>query len=147
MEIVINLREHREFWEQYLELRNECREWLLSRKVGIEETRKWIIRDDIEIRAIVEKDRLKGVVILYLHKQGEVAFLARERGKGTGTRLLEIIEKVAREKNLEKIWAAVLKDNQPAQMAFARRGFSREGVVEKEYLGMKKKCDQYQKKL
>ncbi len=122
-----------DFIAQYVNLRNSYADLLLTSPVEIDETREWLKNADIEIRGIVEDNILCGVTILYLNRQGEVAFFVREPGRGLGTRLLEIIERVALEKGLTSVWAWVLHDNHIAQRAFEKNGYLREGTAEREF--------------
>jgi RimJ/RimL family protein N-acetyltransferase len=115
--------------------------------VNASETREWLKKNDIEIRSLVENDILLGVVILYLNKEGEISFFAKELNKGIGSRLLNIIEEVAKKKNLKSIWAWVLGENLIAQKAFEKNGFKKESVSEKEYKGVLRKGIQYKKYL
>ena len=144
---IIDLRKREDFINQYVQLRNAYAELLLTSPVNISETREWLQKNDIEIRSLVENDVLLGVVILYLSKEGEISFFVKESSKGIGSRLLNIIEEVAKKKNLKSIWAWVLKENLIAQKAFERNGFKKESVSEKEYKGIVRKGIQYKKYL
>jgi GNAT superfamily N-acetyltransferase len=117
---------------QYVDLRNSYANLLVTTQVSLTETQEWLVRADIEIRVIVEDGLLTGAVILYLNKDGEVTFFAREKSKGIGSRLLQVIESVAADKDLKSIWAWVLQDNRIAQRAFEKNGYVQEGTVVKE---------------
>jgi N-acetylglutamate synthase-like GNAT family acetyltransferase len=144
---IIDLRKREDFINQYVQLRNAYAELLLTSPVNVSETREWLQKNDIEIRSLVENDVLLGVVILYLNKEGEISFFAKDLNKGIGSRLLNIVEEVAKKKNLKSIWAWVLEENLIAQKAFERGGFKKESVSEKEYKGIVRKGIQYKKYL
>jgi len=132
---VIDLREDDTFVGQYVALRNSYTDLLLTAPVTMEATREWLRRDDIEIRVLSDDDTLMGAVILYLGRDNEIAFFAREQKRGIGTELLYIIEDVARRKGLGHIWAWVREDNLIAQKAFIKRGFSPVGTASRTFLG------------
>jgi GNAT superfamily N-acetyltransferase len=83
----------------------------------------------------VEGDVLAGAVVLYLGRGGEVAFFAREQGKGVGSELLRIIEGVGAERGLRSLWAWVLRTNTPARKTFLKNGYIIEGETEKSHKG------------
>jgi predicted acetyltransferase len=130
-ERVINLKEEEIFIEQYVDLRNTYSELLLTKPVGIRETREWLQSHDIEIRGIVQDDRLLGAAILYLNRDGEIAFFVRYPFKGIGNRLLNIMELVGKERKIKKLWAWVLDENIPAKKTFLNNGYRLEGKSEK----------------
>jgi GNAT superfamily N-acetyltransferase len=138
-QIVIDLKEHPSRVPQYIELRNRYVELLLSTPVQLEETRRWLDGGGIEVRCLVEGEAMIGSVVLYLAKGGEVAFFVKEPGKGVGTRLLRIIEEVAKEKRQDRIWSWVLLSNEPAKMAFLKSGFIQEKISERVYRGKARK--------
>jgi len=127
----INLKTHRAYVQQYLELRNALRDMLLTRELTLEETIPWLDKTDTEIRCLVDHQEVVGVVMLYLEKNGEISFFTRYPRKGLGSELLRIIEHVAKERNVDKIWAWVLTTNQAAQAAFEKNGFTRETITTK----------------
>lgn len=129
---IIDLKEEEYFIEQYVTLRNNHTELLLTSPVSISETREWLKRNDIEVRGFVQDDVLLGVVILYKQKDGEVAFFVRYPSKGMGSKLLKEIEEVAREKKLRFIWAWVRKDNLIAQRVFEKNGFKKGEISKRE---------------
>ena len=138
---IIDLKKEEFFIEQYVNLRNSYVKLLLTLPVSISETKEWLKRNDIEIRGFVQDNLLLGVVILYLNRDSEIAFFVKYPKKGIGSKLLKIIEKVAKEKDLEFIWSWVLKDNFIAQRVFEKNGFVREKITErmhnkKEYRGI-----------
>ena len=100
---IIDLKKEAGFVDQYIELRNRYAELLLTSAVEMTGTRQWLKRGDIEIRGIADGGVLLGVVILYLDRDNEIAFFARERNRGIGSKLLSIIESVAVEKRLGSI--------------------------------------------
>lgn len=146
-EKIVDLKEEEFFIEQYVHLRNSYTELLLTSPVNIFDTKEWLKRNDIEIRGIVQNRVLLGVVILYLSKDGEIAFFVKNQNKGKGSKLLCIIEKVAKEKNLLSIWGWVLEDNLIAQQVFKKCGFVKEGTTQKEYKGIIKQGTKYRKYL
>ncbi len=129
---IIDLKEEEYFIEQYVTLRNNHTELLLTLPVSISETREWLKRNDIEVRGFVQDDVLLGVVILYKQKDGEVAFFVRYPSKGIGGKLLKEIEEVAREKKLRFIRAWVRKDNLIAQRVFEKNGFKKGDISKRE---------------
>lgn len=133
---VIDLKEHEEFLDQYIVLRNRYADLLLTTPVTRPETKTWLQNSNIEIRGIVQKKVLLGVVILYLKKGGEIAFFVNGPNKGIGSQLLHIIKQVARDKGLKSIWAWVLQDNTIAQRAFEKNGFTKTETGMREYKGM-----------
>ncbi len=124
---VIDLKKEEEFVEAYVSLRNRYTHLLLTKTVDAAETKKWLRRGDIEARAILWGSDLVGATILYLHRDGEIALFAKEPNQGVGNELLGVIEQVAKEKNLESVWAWVLDDNLPAKRAFQKNGYKRDG--------------------
>jgi len=133
---VIDLKNDNTYIDQYLLLRNSYVDLLLTSFVNISNTKKWIKRSDIEIRGLVQDDTLWGVVILYLRKNGEIAFFVKTPNKGVGSNLIPIIERVAKQKNLSSIWAWVLEDNMIAQHVFKKNGFKIEGTTKKRLNGI-----------
>lgn len=130
---VIDLKENNPFIEQYVNLRNSYADLLISSEVNLSETKEWFSTADIEIKGLVEDDTLLGVVILYLKRDGEIAFFVKDKNKGIGTKLVNIIEKVAREKKLNFIRGWVLIDNMIARRVFEKSGFIKEGTSKREY--------------
>ena len=75
------------------------------------------------IRLIEEDNVVLGVVLLYPQRDGEVAFFTRNPRRGIGTRLLGIVEKLAREAQLPAVWAWVREDNPIAGRVFEKCGY------------------------
>ncbi|MBI3399381.1 MAG: GNAT family N-acetyltransferase [Deltaproteobacteria bacterium] len=146
-EEIIDFKKHEYLIEQYVILRNSYAEQLLTSPVNISDTKEWLKLDDVEIRGIVRDDVLLGVAILYLHRDGEVAFFVKDKNKGTGSKLLKIIEVVSIEKKIKLIWGWVLKDNLIAQRVFEKSGFLRGSVNERQYKGLIKQGYIYKKYL
>jgi GNAT superfamily N-acetyltransferase len=144
-EKIIDLKEETYFIEQYVNLRNSYCNLLLTKPVTVAETREWLNKKDIEIRCIVCRNELLGAAILYIRKNGEIAFFARDRNKGIGSRLLNILEEVAREKGIKTMWAWVLCDNMIAQRVFDKNGFLMGQIIEKEYNDLLKPGIKYTK--
>lgn len=120
---IVDLKKEPDFLEQYVEMRNQYREVLLTEPVDIAETRDWVRSDGIEISGLVRGRSLLGAVVLYLGNGGEIAFFARHPNEGIGSKLLEAIESVAREQKLSEVWAWVLSDNTIARRAFMKNGY------------------------
>jgi ribosomal protein S18 acetylase RimI-like enzyme len=120
---VIDLKGEDSLIEQYVELRNLYCELLLTHPVTIEGTKEWLERDEVEVMGIVREGVLLGVAILYLHRAGEIAFFTRTPHQGVGSRLLKIMEGVARERKIESIWAWVREENTSAQRTFLKEKY------------------------
>jgi RimJ/RimL family protein N-acetyltransferase len=144
---VIDLKERKEFIEQYIQLRNSYCELLLTSPVTLYETQRWLQKAEIEIRGLSDHDILVGVVILYLNRKGEVAFFVKEPSRGIGSQLLQLISKIAREKGLKSIWAWVLHDNIKAQRAFEKNAFVKIRENSRNYRGMTRQGLEYRLKL
>ena len=125
---MINLKDESSFIAQYVELRNKYREFLVTVPVNVEETKKWIDNEDVEVVGVVRGDALLGVAILYLYRAGEIAFFVRTPNCGVGAYLLKVVERIARDKGIVNIWAWVLEENIAAQRTFIKAGY----VLEKE---------------
>ena len=63
------------------------------------------------------------MVILYVGKGSEITFFVKHPNQGIGSKLLNIIEDVAKERKLTSLWAWVLKNNFIAQRVFTKNGF------------------------
>ena len=133
---VIDLRDHPRYVEQYMEQRNRYSDLLLTRPVSREETEEWLQRDGVVVRCLVEGGILEGTVILYLDRGGEVAFFARQPGRGVGPRLLGIIEETGHKNGLVRMWAWVLCVNERARRVFQKCGYSEIAVTERVHVGM-----------
>jgi ribosomal protein S18 acetylase RimI-like enzyme len=120
---IVDLKKEPDFLEQYVEMRNQYREVLLTEPVDIAETRDWVRSDGIEISGLVRGRSLLGAAVLYLGNGGEIAFFARQPNEGIGSKLLEAIESVARKQKLSEVWAWVLSDNTIARRAFMKNGY------------------------
>jgi GNAT superfamily N-acetyltransferase len=130
---ILDLKKNPNLVDQYVALRNKYSDLLLTEPISEEETRRWLKQANVEIRILAEESIVLGVVILYLEKEGEIAFFTKEKGKGLGTKLLKIIEDVARKKKLNSICGWVLSDNIPAQRAFIKNGYINKGYCSKEF--------------
>jgi len=144
---VIDLKGETEYIEQYIHLRNSYVDMLLTSFVNKNDTIKWLQSKDVEIRGVVDGEVLEGVVILYLGREGEVAFFAKERNKGIGTMLLSIAEDIAASRNMPYIWAWVLKDNMIAKHVFEKSGFLNEGAQTRNHNGISYDGVKYKKLL
>jgi len=144
---VIDLKEKRNFLQQYIDLRNQYCKVLLTSQVDLQETEDWMKGNLIEIRGMVKENILLGVVILYLHREGEITFFVKKPNQGIGSQLLRIIEEVARQEKLEYIWGWVLEDNLRAKKAFEKNRFIKEGTRERKFEGQVKSGTVYKKYL
>lgn len=129
----IDLKKEEDFVEQYVNLRNSYCKELLTVPVSISETKEWLKKDNIELRGMVEDNILCGATILYLNREGEIAFFVREKNKGFGRKLLNIIEIVAKESGLKNVWAWVHDYNYISQMVFDRSGYIKDKRAKKVY--------------
>jgi GNAT superfamily N-acetyltransferase len=143
----VNLRERPDLVGQYVELRNSCAELLLTEPVTAEGTKEWLGGGDIVVRALVRRDVLEGAAVLYLGRNGEIAFFVRERGRGRGTRLLEIIEEEARARGEGSVWAWVREENVAARRAFMKREFVLVGERPRRHRGTTLPGVEYRKEL
>jgi phosphinothricin acetyltransferase len=129
----IDLKKEIRYIEQYIALRNNYSDLLLTNPINKNDTLKWFKNKKIEIRGIIEREELIGIVILYINKGGEVTIFVKDKHRGLGKQLISIVEKIAKENNLCFIYAWVLKDNNNAKKLFEKCGFSQEGVEFKKY--------------
>jgi GNAT superfamily N-acetyltransferase len=147
IEKIIDLKKEESFIEAYVSLRSLYSELLLTKPVSVVETREWLKSNHIEARGIVQDSMLLGAVILYLNRKGEIAFFAKHQNQGIGTKLLKIVEQVAKEKNLKSVWAWVLFNNQSAQKTFQKNGYTIEGQWSRFYEGESKTGIIFRKKI
>jgi len=143
----IDLKTNLKYIEQYIELRNQYSELLLTKKVNYKETLEWLKIKDIEIYGIVEDDILKGVIILYINKGNELTFFVKEKQKGYGTILLKYMEEIAIKKNIKQLYAWVLEKNIIASKVFEKNGYKETGTSIKIFDGKKYKGYIYKKNL
>lgn len=135
MEKILDLKKHLNLLPQYVELRNNYCELLLTQSVGLAESMRWIKDTTTEIRAIEEGNLISGVGFLNIDRGGEVSFFARRRNRGIGTRLLKVIDDVAKQVKLPLIWAWVREDNRVAAKVFEKCGYCASGCEERIYKG------------
>ena len=128
---IINLREESEFLDQYIDLRNQNTDFLLTKPVTITETNEWIRQEGIEIRGLASSGILLGVAVLYLEKGGEIAVFTRHPNRGTGSILLKAIEEVAKAHQISPVWAWVSTNNAIAKRTFLKNGYHVEGEADK----------------
>ena len=133
IERIIDLKQEETFIEEYVSLRNRYGNLLLTAPVTIAETKKWLKEGTTEVRGIAQNCSLVGVAILYLARNGEIAVFAKDQRQGVGTKLLKIIEKAARQKEVHRVWAWVLADNVAAQRTFRKNGYEVEGESSRVY--------------
>jgi ribosomal protein S18 acetylase RimI-like enzyme len=146
-ERLIDLKREEKFIEEYVSLRNRYSELLTTKPVNVAETKEWLKDNQIEVRGLVQDDIFLGAVILYLNRDGEIALFVKDRYQGIGTKLLKIVEQVAEEKKLGSVWAWVLLDNQKAQRAFRKNGYTMEGQSSRFYEGEGKPGIIFRKKI
>lgn len=144
---IIDLREQEFYIEQYVNLRNKYTDLLLTYPINIQSTKESLVKNDVEIRVLAQNNILVGAVILYLYREGEIAFFVKEKNKGIGSRLLGIVEEVANKRGLKFIWAWVLKDNYIAQRVFEKNGFIKKNISKREHKGLIKYGINYKKNL
>ncbi len=144
---IIDLKNEEAYVEEYVSLRNHYCPLLLTSPVNVGETKEWLKRQDIEVRGILQDSCLIGVAILYLHREGEIAFFAKHPNQGVGKKLLRIIEQVAKEKSLKSVWAWVLNDNLTAKRTFEKNGYTMLGQSQRFYEGESKLGIQFRKKI
>ncbi len=130
---IVDLKKEPDFLNQYVEMRNQYSEVLLTEPVEIAETEDWVRSEGIEIRGLARGRTLLGVAVLYLEKGGEITFFARHPNEGIGSRLLEAIESVARNRKVFKVWAWVLSENALARRAFMKNGYQLNAESERLY--------------
>lgn len=134
---IIDLKKEKIFIDQYVALRNSYCDLLLTSPVEVRQTEAWIDKNgkDVEILGLADGDILSGVSILYLNKNGEVSFFVKDKNKGTGSKLLKMIEEVASSRKLSSIHAWVIQDNAIARHVFEKNGFVKEKDSNREYKG------------
>lgn len=136
-EKVVNLKESNFLIGQYVELRNHYCERLLTLPVSIDETRAWLKGSKVEVFGIVREEILLGAAILYIRREGEIAFFTKTPGQGVGGRLLSIMEEVARQRKLKSVWAWVLDENIAAQKTFLKNGYIPVEKSNRQFMGEK----------
>lgn len=131
----INLKEAKEFIDDYIDLRNSYADVLLTQPVWRKQTESWLKHNhEVEIRGLVDDNgSLLGIIILYLFRAGEIAICVREKHQGIGTSLLAIIERIAGEHYLDSVWAWVLNENTSARRFFEKNGFEKEANSMRNY--------------
>lgn len=132
---IVDLKKEAGFVGQYIELRNSYTELLLTSPVDMTGTIEWLKSSDIEIRGLAEGGILLGVVILYLDRDNEIAFFAKERNRGIGSKLLDVVESVAVTRGLKSVRSWVLEGNIAARRTFEKNGFIEAGISGREYQG------------
>jgi predicted acetyltransferase len=130
---IIDLKKDDFLIPRYVDLRNRYVQLLLTQPIAVAETKRWLLKEDIEVRCLLKNDVLLGAVILYLNRAGEIAFFVNEPKKGVGSKLLRVIEKVAVERGLRSVWAWVLRTNLAARKTFVKNGYRLEKESPKEY--------------
>lgn len=140
-----DLTEEKTLLTQYVALRNRFADLLLTSSVTLKETKKWLHDENVIIKCMVDNNVLLGVAILYLDKKGEIAVFAKNQGRGIGKKMIKAIEKAAKEKKLNSVWAWVLKENIIAQRAFEKNGFVKDGTKERDFKGTLKNGIKYKK--
>jgi len=130
MEKTINLKKRPDLLKQYIKLRNKYINKLLSSRVFFDDTIRWLAKTNVEIYGIVKNNKiLIGVIIIYIEKDNEICFFTKEPGKGVGSRLLKVADRIARARQLKHLWAWTNIKNIAAINAFKKGGY----VKTKEY--------------
>ncbi len=142
---IVNLKETPDYIEQYVQLRNAYCDLLVTTPVNVPDTLSWLKKTDVEIRGIVRNEELLGVVVLYLERNGEIAFFVKHHRVGIGSKLLNIIENVAGERGMSCIHAWVLAENEAAKKTFMKNGYQYYGESVKLYMNVEKKGYCYRK--
>ena len=132
---VVDLKKEDGLVKEYIALRNKYTDLLLTDPVSLKDTLEWLKKTDAQIRVLLKDNIVEGVVILYINREGEVAFFSRASNKGAGTQLLGIAEDVAKDLGMSSIWAFVLKTNTIAQHVFEKCGFKKEAEVVRKFNG------------
>ena len=96
---------------QYVKLRNQNKLNLNTSPVTLEETFNWLSKARVFIKGLINENKLYGVVIIYIDKDYELTFFARDKGKGLGKILLGIADNIAKEKKIDRLWAGTLNNN------------------------------------
>jgi len=130
---LIDLKQNICLAPDYVRLRNEHSEALLTERVGIAQTEAWLAEDCVEVRCLVEGKELLGAAVLYLNKKGEIAFFSKRPGEGAGTVLLQAALEAARDRNIGSVWAWTPTSNIPAQKAFLKCGFKNCGELSRSH--------------
>ena len=120
---------------------------LLTAPVTAAETRAWLKQDGVEVLGLTEDDQLTGAVVLYKDRDNEIAFFAKERGRGIGTELLRIVEDAGGRWGIRTFRAWVLRRNLAAQKAFEKAGFSRSGESTRTHEGKTEPGFEYRKRV
>jgi ribosomal protein S18 acetylase RimI-like enzyme len=102
----------------------------------------------VEIRCLADDNgNLLGMIILYLHRTGEIVLCVNEKRRGLGTKLLAHIEEVAAARALDSVWVWVSNENQAARNFFEKNGFSKEANSMRQYHNKMHEGIKYRKKL
>jgi RimJ/RimL family protein N-acetyltransferase len=112
-----------------------------AKAVGEDEHLAWFAalqrREDCRYFAVVERSVHVGNVWLWAidprHRKAEIRIVigdAHARGRGVGTRALDLVSRYAFEQlGLHRVYAYVLALNPPARRAFEKAGFELEGTL------------------
>jgi GNAT superfamily N-acetyltransferase len=132
------LKDHPDLVDQYVSLRNQYADLLLTGAVELAGTREWLQRATVVVLCAMSGATLEGTVVLYTDKGGEIAFFVRTPGRGLGSSLVSLIVDEAGKRGLERVWAWVLKDNPGAGRAFLKNGFTMTGESDRYHDGVHK---------
>jgi len=128
---IINLKEDTTYLTDYIDLRNDKSEELLSEKVYFKETLKWFEKENIIIRGLVRDLKLKSVGIIYLDKNNEFSFFCKESSKGYGNTIHNVMISLAKKRGLEFLTAWTR--NNIAENIFKKKGWELVGKRERKY--------------
>ena len=135
--IFVDLRERIDLVNQYVELRNRYQNFLLTKRVTLEETCNWIKSANVKILICASEGKLLGAAIIYFDKDNEVSIFVDKKSQGIGSKLLHKIVISANEMKLEKIWSWVLTSNIVAQKTFEKNCFIKNKIRTRYHNGKK----------
>lgn len=135
--MILDLKKNKDKIKKYILLRNKYSGIILTRRVNISETIKWLEEKDVEVFIDVEKNKLIGASILHSYRKGEITIFVDEKSKKIGTKLLKRLEKSAKTNNLHKVWAWTSIKNPIASIFFIKNGYIPLNFEEKHYKNKK----------
>jgi len=144
---IVDLRKQIELIDRYIYLRNQFCSELLTNPVTQKETLNWLANYDVIVLLAVEKKSVIGACILHTYRNGELSLFIEKQRKGTGTLLLQQIEKIAKIKRLSIVYAWVDEKNIPSNNFFQKNEFTIREKKYKEYKNKKILGTIYQKTL
>lgn len=144
---IVPLKKNLGYLDAYINLRNQYCELLLTNPVTRAETLVWLKNYHVSVLLAITGELLEGVVILHVYRKGEISIFIKNSRLGTGTQLLQEIEKVAKIEKLKKIFAWVDAANKSSVNFFLKNKFMLTDQYDKEYRGIKRKGFVYIKSL